>query len=116
AEPVRACRRARLVPESVGEAFGVFVLGGCLGVVAVGDVLGQVFGEVADAAVGVTAPGDDALGVESLPEPGRMLRLVLGADGVKAPPPRGVTALPCAGLCLFEARPARARLFTRRRL
>jgi hypothetical protein len=33
----------------------VLVLGRCAGLVAVGDVLGQVLGEVTDAAVGIAA-------------------------------------------------------------
>jgi hypothetical protein len=53
AQPVRARRRARLVPQRVGQTPGVLVLGWCAGLVAVRDVLGQVLGEVADAPVGV---------------------------------------------------------------
>jgi hypothetical protein len=53
AEPVRAGWRARLVPECVGESFGVVGLGAGVCVVAVAEVLGQVFGEVADATAGV---------------------------------------------------------------
>ena len=54
AQPVRTGRRARLIAQRVGQPFGVLMLGGGAGPVAVGDVLGQVLGEVADAAVGVT--------------------------------------------------------------
>ena len=56
AQPVRAYRRARLVAERVGQALGVRVLGIGLGLVAVGDMLGQVFGEVADAPAGILRP------------------------------------------------------------
>ena len=53
AEPVRAGGGAGFVAERGGEAVSVGALGVGAGVVAVGDVLGQVFGEVADAPVGV---------------------------------------------------------------
>jgi hypothetical protein len=53
AEPVRARRRARLVPQCVGEPGSVGGLGVCGRPVAVAEVLGQVLGEVADAPAGV---------------------------------------------------------------
>jgi hypothetical protein len=53
AEPVGADRRARFVPECVGEPCGVGGLGVGGGLVTVADVLGQVLGEVADAPAGV---------------------------------------------------------------
>jgi hypothetical protein len=63
------------------------------------NVLGQVLGQVADAPVGVAGSGDDALGVESLPEPGDVQRLVLVADGIKAAALRGTASgAPRAGL------------------
>ena len=55
----------------------------CLRLVAVGDVLGQVLGEVADAPVRVLGPGEHALGVEAVAEPGGVQRFVLVADGVE---------------------------------
>ena len=82
AEPVGAGRRARFVAQGVGEAVGVTGLVGGYRLVAVADMLGQVLGDVADAAVGVLRPGQDALGVEAVAEPGDVQRLVLVADGV----------------------------------
>src|ERR1017187_2429528 len=52
AEPVRAGRRARFVPECIGEPCGVGGLSVGGGLVAVADVVGQVFSEVADAPAG----------------------------------------------------------------
>jgi hypothetical protein len=49
---------------------------------AVADVLGQILREVADTPVRVPGPGQHALCVKSLTEPGEVLRLVLGADRV----------------------------------
>ena len=49
AQPVSAGRRARLVPQRVGEPGCVCVLGGSVRLVAVADVLGQVLGEIANA-------------------------------------------------------------------
>jgi hypothetical protein len=51
--------------------------------VAAGDVLGEVFGQVADAAAGVLGPGEHALGVELGPEPGHMQRIIVRADPVQ---------------------------------
>ena len=51
--------------------------------VAVAEVLGQVFGEVADAPAGIAGSGEDALGVEPGTEPGDVPWLVLVADGVE---------------------------------
>jgi hypothetical protein len=53
AEPVRARRRARLITERIGEPPGMGGLGVGAGLVAVADMLGQLFGEVADAPAGV---------------------------------------------------------------
>ena len=53
AEPVRAGRRARLVPQRVGQPGGVVGLAVGGGLVAVAEVLGQVLGEVADAPAGI---------------------------------------------------------------
>ena len=50
---------------------------------AFGDLLGQVLGQVADAAVGVPGPGEHALSVEPGPEAGHMLRLISRADRVE---------------------------------
>jgi hypothetical protein len=55
----------------------------CCRLVAVADVLGQVLGEVADAAARVLGTGDDALSVEPGTEPGYVQRLVLVADTVE---------------------------------
>ena len=56
--------------------------------VAVADVLGQVLGEVADASAGILRPGEHALGVEPVAEPGHVQRLVPVADGVEGLVPR----------------------------
>jgi hypothetical protein len=56
---------------------------GSLGAVAVADVLGEILGDVADAPVSVLGPGQDALGVEAIAEPGDVQRLVIVADGVE---------------------------------
>ena len=53
AQPVRASRRAGFVAQCLDQAFGVIVLGAVVRLVAVGDVLGQVLGEVADATAGI---------------------------------------------------------------
>ena len=63
-------------------------LGVAGGLVAVGDLLGEVLGQIPDAAGRVLGPGQHALGVEPLPEPGHMQRLVLVPDGVKGLVPR----------------------------
>ena len=83
AEPVRAGRRARFVPQRVGEPGGMAGLGASGGLVAVAEVLGQVLGEVADAPAGIPGSGQDALGVEAGAEPGYVPRLVLVGDGVE---------------------------------
>ncbi len=67
----------------------MLVLGGCLRLVAVGDVLGQVLGEVADAPVRVPGPAQHALGVEPFAEPGDVLRFVLRSDRVERLVPGG---------------------------
>ena len=54
AELVGAPRRARLVSERLDQPVGVLSLRAGLCLVAVAEVLGEVFGQVADAAVGVT--------------------------------------------------------------
>ena len=83
AEPVGAPRRARLEPQRLGEPVNVGTLGVAGGLVAVGHLLGEVFGQVADAACGVLGSGEHALGVEPVPEPGHMQRLVLISDGIQ---------------------------------
>ena len=60
-----------------------------LGVVAVAELLGQVFGQIADAPAGVLRSGEHALGVELGPEPGHMRRVVVRADGVQGVVPVG---------------------------
>ena len=47
-EPVRARRRARLVPQRLGQPPGMRVLGVGRGLVTVGDMLGQVLGLMAN--------------------------------------------------------------------
>jgi hypothetical protein len=54
----------------------VGALGVGLGVVAVGDLLGQVLGQVADAPGGILRPGEHALGIEPSAETGHVVRLV----------------------------------------
>jgi hypothetical protein len=73
----------RASARRVGKPVGLrgLVVGG--GLVAVGDVLGEVLGQVPDAPRGVPGPGQDALRVESRPEPGDVQRLVLVADRVE---------------------------------
>jgi hypothetical protein len=83
AQPVGARRRARLAPERVGQPLGVLLLGAGGRLVAVGDVLGEVFRQVADAAGRVLRSAEYALSVELRPEPGDMQRLVIGTDGVE---------------------------------
>src|ERR1700745_2594640 len=70
-----------------------------LRLVAIGHLLGEVLGQVADAPGRVLGPGENALGVEPFPESCHVPRLILRADGVKAPPggaagPVSATALP----------------------
>ena len=60
-----------------------------LGLVAVGHLLGQVLGQVADAPGRVLRAGQHALGVEPVPEPGHMHRLVLVPDRVQGLVPGG---------------------------
>jgi hypothetical protein len=57
AEPVGAGWRAWLEAQRVGEPVDVAPLVAAVGVVAVGDMLGEVLGQVADAAVRVFRPG-----------------------------------------------------------
>jgi hypothetical protein len=52
-EPVRAPRRARLIPQRLGQPCDVILLGAGLGLVAVGHLLGEVLGQVPDAPVRV---------------------------------------------------------------
>ena len=59
------------------------------GVVAVGDVLGEVLGQVADTAVCVLAPGQDALCVEAVAEFGDVQGFVVISDGVERVVPSG---------------------------
>ena len=66
---------------------GALGVGG--GLVAVGDLLGEVFGQVADAAGCVLRSGEHALGVESVPEPGHVQRFIVVADGVQRVIPGG---------------------------
>ena len=54
-----------------------------VGGVASGDVLGEVFGQVADAPAGVLGPGEHALGVELGPKPGHMQRIIMRADRIE---------------------------------
>jgi hypothetical protein len=48
-QPVRAPRRARLIPHSLSQPGRVLLLGAGGGLVAAADVLGEVLGQVADA-------------------------------------------------------------------
>jgi hypothetical protein len=89
AQPVGTGRGARLVAQRVGQPSGMRLLGVGGGLVAVGDVLGQVLGEVADAPGRVAASGEHALGVELRAEPGDVQRLVVVADGVECLVPGG---------------------------
>jgi hypothetical protein len=50
---------------------------------AVGDLLGQVLGQVADALLGVLGPGQHALGVELRAEPSHMPGLIVRADRIQ---------------------------------
>ena len=70
------------------EPVDVLALGVGFCFVAVGDVLGQVLGDVADAPVGVFRPAENALCVEAVAEPGDVQRLVILADGVERVVPR----------------------------
>jgi len=83
AEPVGAGRRAGFVAERVGEPVGVAHLVVGLRGVAVSDVLGEVLGQVADAAACVLRPGQDALRVEAVSEPGYMRRFGVRADRIE---------------------------------
>lgn len=82
-QPVRARRRARLVPQSVQQPGGVLLLPGRVGLVASGDVLGEVFGQVPDAPAGIFRSAEDALRVELGPEPRHMQRVIMRADPVQ---------------------------------
>ena len=79
-----------------------------LGPVALGDGLGQVLGEVADAAIRVFGSGEDALGVEAVAEPGDVQRLILVADGVECLVPGGQD-LACIGIKATALRAAATR-------
>ncbi len=68
-QPVRAPRRARLVPQRLGQPGGVGSLRVGVGPVALADPLGEVLRQVADAPRGVFGSGEYALGVE--PDPNR---------------------------------------------
>lgn len=57
--------------------------------VASGELLGEVFGQVADASFGVAGSSEHTLGVELRAEPGNMQRLILRADGVERLIPSG---------------------------
>jgi hypothetical protein len=57
--------------------------------VAVPELLGQVLGQIADAAGGILGPGENALGVELGPKPGHMPGLVIIGDGVQCLIPGG---------------------------
>ncbi len=65
AEPVRARRRARFIAQRVSEPFNVLALGVGVWVVAVAELLGEIFGQVADAPGGVLGGGEHALGVSA---------------------------------------------------
>ena len=69
-------RRARLEPQRLGQPGRVGPPPVALGAVAVADLLGEVFGQVADAPGCVLGRGEHALGVESGAEPGHVVRLV----------------------------------------
>ena len=112
AEPVRARWGAGLVPQRVDEPVGVVGLAGGAGGVAGRELLGEVFGEVADAPGRVLGSGEDALGVELGPEPGDVQRLVARADGVQGLV-EGGQELP-GGRVEVAARWARARPAARR--
>ena len=64
AQPVGAPRRARLIPQCLGQPGGVGALGVGVGLVAVADLLSEVLGQLADAPVRVFRSGEHALGVE----------------------------------------------------
>ena len=100
-QPVRAGRRARLVAQCPGQPGRVGALRAGVGLVAVGDLLGQVLGEVADSPGGVLGPGQHALGVELRAEPGHVRRVIVRADRIQGPGPR-LAAAPrwlCPGRC-----------------
>jgi hypothetical protein len=105
----------------------VLFLGRGVGLVASGDVLGEVFGQVADAPARVLRPGEHALGVELGPEPGHMQRVIVRADrveglvpggqdfargGVKAAPLRGAAGPASAAASGLGEAPAAARRAT----
>lgn len=58
--------------EHVHQPGGVLFLGGAVDLVASGDVLGEVLGQVADAPAGVFRAGEHDLGIEPGPQPGHM--------------------------------------------
>jgi hypothetical protein len=88
-QPVGAARGARLEAQYLGQLLDVGALGVAFGLVAVGDVLGEVLGQVADAAGRVLGPTQHALGVEAIPEAGDVQRFGLVVDGVEGLVPGG---------------------------
>ncbi len=88
-QPVRAGRRAWLIPQRPGQALSVGGLGVAVFMVAVAEVLGQVLGEVADAPAGISRSGQHSFSIEPGAEPGHVQRLVLVADGVEGLVPGG---------------------------
>src|SRR5262249_3506311 len=83
AEPVRAGRRARLIAERLSQPVGARPLRVSVRDVAVGDLLCEVFGQVADAFLGVLAPREHALSTELRAERGHMSRLISRADRIQ---------------------------------
>ena len=86
----------------------VVLLRGGASMVAAGDLLGQVLGEIANAAVCISGPGEHALGVELGPEPRHVQWRGGRADGVQSLVPArqyfaGVTVDVVAG-CLMPDR------------
>jgi hypothetical protein len=65
-------------------------------VVAVADLLGQVLGQVPDAAPGVLGSGEYTLGVEPFSEPGHVVGFGVGGEGVEGLV-RGGQDFPVAG-------------------
>jgi hypothetical protein len=80
AQPIRARRRARLIPQRFGEPFHVLTLSVAVWLVAVPELLGQVLGQMADTTSRVLGPGEHALGVELCPEPDHVPRLIIITD------------------------------------
>ena len=95
--PVRAPRRARLIPQRLSQPPSVRPLRVSVSLVAVADLLGQVLGQVPDTPRRILRPGEHALGVEPDPEPGQMPRLIPVSDGIKRLVPRWASTSPVAG-------------------